>query len=177
MAIEAWDIGGPANPTPRGCVATMVAGVNETLTAPCVGEIELVLPWAWDWCCRELSIFCWNTSSERAGIAFSSFSTSNGCNKSNYQCIFRNDKGTMIDNFMILASRTCTTNNNHTFDEITVPACGFCWTGGSIFSLCWSSPNWSGTSPWFTKSAVLIGSKFRFEDISFPEWNTMFYTF
>jgi hypothetical protein len=44
MAIEAWGIDGIAMPAPIGFVATIVAGVNETLTEPCVGEIDVVLP-------------------------------------------------------------------------------------------------------------------------------------
>ena len=82
MATEPWDIDTPGAPPERWLVLTILVGAKDTVTEFCwVGEIELLLAWPWACCWREFNTFCWNSSKDRAGMAFSSFSTSNGCKK------------------------------------------------------------------------------------------------
>ena len=80
MATEAWDIDTPGAPAATWFVATILVGVNDTLAVFWDGESELLLAlWIWACCCfREFKTFCWNSSNDKAGIAFSSFSTSKG---------------------------------------------------------------------------------------------------
>ena len=82
IATEAWDIDTPgAAPAATWfVVATILVGVNDTLAVFWDGESELPLP-CWIWaccCCREFKTFFWNSSKDKAGMAFSSFSTSKG---------------------------------------------------------------------------------------------------